>query len=61
MQRLDKFLSEAGAASRKEIRQLVRQGRITVNGAAATAPDMKVDETAAEVRLDGEPVAGRRT
>lgn len=60
MQRLDKFLSEAGAASRKEIRQLVRQGRITVNGAAATAPDMKVDETAAEVRLDGEPVAGRR-
>ena len=60
MQRLDKFLSEAGAASRKEIRQLVRQGRITVNGAAATAPDMKVDETAAEVRLDGEPVAGHR-
>jgi len=60
MQRLDKFLSEAGAASRKEIKSMVRAGRITVNGAAASAPDQKIDEKTAVVCLDGSPVAAFR-
>lgn len=61
MQRLDKYLSEAGAASRKEIKTLVRQGRITVNGKTATAADLKIDEKTTEVCLDGTPVEGFRT
>ena len=61
MQRLDKFLSEAGAASRKEIKTLIRQGRVTVDGRAASAPDQKIDEKAAVVCLDGAVVEGYRT
>ena len=38
MQRLDKILSEAGIASRKDLRQMIRAGRVTVDGAAALAP-----------------------
>ena len=53
MMRLDRFLSEAGAAGRKEIRAMVRSGRVKVNGAAAAKPDMKVDENADHVTLDG--------
>lgn len=33
MQRLDKILSEAGVASRKELKSLIRAGRVTVDGA----------------------------
>lgn len=58
--RLDKFLSEAGAASRKEIRQLVRAGAVTVNGTPATSPEQPVSETD-EIALGGVPVEGRRT
>ena len=60
MQRLDKFLSEAGAASRKECRALVRAGRITVGGVPAKSPEQKIDETADEICLDGETVRGYR-
>ena len=45
MQRLDKFLSEAGAASRREIKKLVRSGAVTVNGSPAKAPEQPVSET----------------
>lgn len=60
MQRIDKFLSEAGVASRKEIRGLLRQGRVTVNGETVLSPDRKIDETCARVFLDGIEVAPYR-
>ena len=37
MQRLDKILSEAGVASRKELKSLIRAGRVTVDGAVAVS------------------------
>lgn len=60
MQRLDKYLSEAGAASRKEIKAMVKAGRIKVDGIPAKAADQKIDETVAVVTVDGEPVQGFR-
>ena len=33
MQRLDRILSEAGVASRKELRAIIRAGRVTADGA----------------------------
>ena len=56
MQRIDKYLSEAGVASRKEIKSLLRQGRVTVDGETVTAPEQKIEEASAHVFLDGEPV-----
>lgn len=57
--RLDKYLSDAGAASRREIKQLIKQGAVTVNGAPAKAPEQQVLDTD-EIALHGEPVEGRR-
>ena len=53
MQRLDRILSEAGVASRKELRAMIRAGRVTVDGAAVTDESRKFDETA--VRLLHKP------
>ncbi len=55
LQRLDKILSEAGIASRRELRELIRAGRVTVNGAVVRAPERKVSENDA-VAFDGAPV-----
>ena len=53
MQRLDKILSEAGVASRKELKTIIRSGRVTVNGCVIRGPEQKFDETSAEIYLDG--------
>ena len=44
MQRLDRFLSEAGVASRRELRTIIRAGRVRVNDVPASAPEQKIDE-----------------
>ncbi len=54
MERLDKIISATGKKSRREVKLLVRQGRILVNGVPASSPDMKVDAETAEILLDGE-------
>lgn len=55
MQRLDKSLSEAGVASRKDLRSVIRAGRVTVNGAAVRDPGAKIAGTD-ELAVDGEKV-----
>mgnify|MGYP000002494161 FL=1 len=52
--RLDKYLAGMGIATRKELRQIIRSGRVTVNGVTAAAPDMRIDADACTVALDGE-------
>ena len=61
MQRLDKLLSEAGIASRRELKAILRAGRVTVNGAVVTRGEEKFDEDTARITLDGVPVELRRT
>lgn len=60
MQRLDKYLSEAGAASRRELKDLLRAGAVTVNGAVVRDGAVKIDETADRVCLHGQTVEGLR-
>ena len=60
MQRLDKLLSEAGVASRKELKTIIRAGRVTVAGVVAKSPEQKVDEQTAEVCVDGQAVGKQR-
>ncbi len=54
--RLDRLLSDTGIASRRELRDIIRSGRVTVDGIAAARPDMKVDTEKNAIALDGEPV-----
>ena len=51
--RLDKYISDCGAASRREIKQIVKAGRVSVNGLPAKAPEEKIDADSVEVRVDG--------
>lgn len=57
MQRLDRFLSEAGVESRRKIKEIIRAGRVCVNGQPVFAPEQKLDETTDTVTLDGVTVA----
>ena len=59
MLRLDKFLSDATAYSRKDVRTLVKRKAVLVNGLAAKASDMKIDETRDTVCVNGETVVYR--
>ncbi len=61
MQRLDKFLSEAGVASRKELKEIIRAGRVTVDGTVVRIPETKVDEQNAQIRVDDTLVGRQRT
>jgi 23S rRNA pseudouridine2605 synthase len=54
--RLAKFLATAGVASRRASEQLIRDGRVTVDGLGVTDPARDVDAQHA-VALDGSPVA----
>lgn len=56
MERLDKIISATGKKSRREVREIVRQGRVLVDGKPAPAADMKVDPQTAVILLDGEPL-----
>lgn len=59
---LDRVLSQAGAASRKEARQWIAQGRVAVNGKKVQTPDAWIDPHSQTVTLDGRKLQpARRT
>lgn len=58
-ERLDKILAGTGRWSRREAAELIRQGRVRVDGETALRREDKVPETAA-VTVDGEPVSTER-
>ncbi|WP_321388883.1 pseudouridine synthase [uncultured Enterococcus sp.] len=52
--RLDKFLSETGCGSRKEVKKLLKQGIITVNNQVVKDAKSQVNEWEDQVAYDGE-------
>ena len=60
MERLDKFLSASGAGSRSQVKELLKAGRVTVDGAVERDPGRKVDPKLQTVALDAAPLGGRR-
>src|SRR5688572_11291592 len=60
MVRLQKFLAEAGVASRRAAEKLIREGHIEVNGKTVTELGSKVDPAKDRVVADGQPVKVRR-
>lgn len=59
MMRLDKLLANMGFGSRKEVKSLLKQGAITVNGAQVKSPSIHVDEKKDNVKVNGETVEYR--
>lgn len=60
LERLDKILSGTGRWSRREVKDLVRAGRVTADGAVVRRPEEKFDRAATVLAVDGEPVDGEK-
>lgn len=52
--RLDKFLSSCGLGSRKEVKKLIKDKRISVNGSLNIKDSMNIDENEDEIFFDDE-------
>lgn len=53
--RLQKYLAEAGIASRRKCEELISQGRVEVNGLAVTTPGTKISGTE-RILVDGREI-----
>lgn len=58
MMRLDRWLVTLGVGSRSQVQKLIRQGAVTVNGAAVTDPGCACD-TSSALTLNRQPLDGR--
>lgn len=59
MERLDKFLCDCGAGTRSQVKQILKSGRVTVDGRHTCDGSMKLDPQKTVVRLDGQPLSRR--
>ena len=60
MERLDKFLCDSGAGTRSQVKVLLKQGRVTVDGKVEKDNSRKVDPATQTICLDGETLGGKR-
>ena len=60
LQRLDKIIASGGRWSRREVKLLVRQGRVLVDGVPARSAEDRMTPETAEITVDGERLAWRR-
>ncbi|HOW64280.1 MAG TPA: pseudouridine synthase [Candidatus Paceibacterota bacterium] len=58
--RLQKFMAEAGVASRRACEDLIREGRVSVNGQVISVLGTKIDAARDQVCLDGERLRSKR-
>jgi 23S rRNA pseudouridine2605 synthase len=61
MERLQKFLSRAGVASRRKSEEMISLGMVEVNGETVTKPGRVINPRVDEVRVDGERVKVKDT
>ncbi|MDD6199910.1 MAG: pseudouridine synthase [Firmicutes bacterium] len=60
MERLDKFLVSCGVGSRSQVKDLLKSGRVTVDGVPERDGARKIDPQTQTAALDGQPLGGRR-
>ena len=53
MERIDKIISSQTNSSRKDVKKLILQKKISVNGKVAKKPEQKVNEQQDEIYIDG--------
>ena len=54
--RLDKFLADAGAGTRSEVKKMIQKGQVQVNGVSIKKPEQKVDTEKDAVTLLGQEI-----
>ncbi len=60
MERLDKIIASQGKYSRSQVRKLVRDGLVTVDGVKAMKADMKADAEKSRICVDGECICYKK-
>ena len=60
MERLDKFLVEAGAGTRSQVKVMLKAGRVAVDGKVERDNSRKIDPAKQTICLDGEVLGGKR-
>ena len=60
LQRLDKIIASTGRWSRREVKSLIRQGRVLVDGVPARSAEDKADPETADIAVNGERILYRR-
>ena len=60
MERLDKFLTNAGVATRSQIKAILKTGRVAVDGKPQKDGAAKIDPQKQTVTLDGEVIGGKK-
>ena len=60
LMRLDKFLADMGIATRKELKSIIKSGRVSVDGTALCVPEGKIDPEKNQVSLDGQLLGYKR-
>jgi len=58
LERLQKVLSKAGIASRREAERMILEGRVTVNGQVVDKLGVKADPLVDHIKVDGKRVRG---
>ena len=56
MIRLDKYLADMGVGTRSEVKNFIRRGMVTVDGAAASRPEQKIQPERQKVMVNGSQV-----
>jgi len=56
MLRLDRILANARVGTRSQVKKIVKEGRVYVNGELAKSSDIRVDENTAKIEVDGQPI-----
>ena len=51
--RLDKFLTQITVGTRSQVKDMIKKGRVCVNGVHASKPELKVDPENDSITLDG--------
>ena len=59
-QRINKLLAAAGLGSRRQVDELITDGRVEIDGKTVTQVGVKVDADAAKISVDGEPLKRHR-
>ena len=56
MERLDKILASQGTLSRRDVKEIIKKGRVTLNGIVVRDSAVKVDLNTDTVAIDGEQI-----
>lgn len=54
--RLDRFLAEMKQGTRSQVKEMIRKGRVLVDGTVCRESDRKIFPDETRVTLDGQPV-----